>query len=93
MYNAGGSGEANALTDSPLYSTDPNWSPDGTKIVFAGSSMPTAMDVYVMNSDGSGLCQLTSNGETDYNPEWSPDGNQIAFDSIRDGITMFIDEC
>jgi hypothetical protein len=32
-----------------------------------------------MNSDGSGLVQLTDNGVDDVNPFWSPDGQYLAF--------------
>jgi Tol biopolymer transport system component len=32
-----------------------------------------------MNSDGSGLVQLTDNDVDDLNPFWSPDGRYLAF--------------
>jgi len=35
-------------------------------------------DICVINSDGSGLIQLTDDGVS-YRPEWSPDGSKIAF--------------
>ena len=38
-----------------------------------------------MNSDGSGVVQLTDNGAQDWWPSFSPDGTQIAFSSDRDG--------
>ena len=55
---------------------NPDWSPDGNKIVFDHSG------ICVMNSVGSGLTRLTNDG---YNPAWSPDGSKIAFESSRDG--------
>ena len=42
-------------------------------------------EVYVMNTDGSGLTRLTSNPAGDGSPAWSPDGTRIAFVSDRDG--------
>ena len=42
-------------------------------------------EIYTMNADGSGVTQLTSNGDDDKAPTWSPDGTKIAFGSIRDG--------
>jgi len=42
-------------------------------------------EIYVMNSDGSGVTRLTNNLAWDRWPAWSPDGARIAFDSDRDG--------
>ncbi|TAK15750.1 MAG: hypothetical protein EPO35_06710 [Acidobacteria bacterium] len=58
-------------------------SPDGTKIVFASARGGAGMDVYVVNRDGSGLRQLTTNPAIDNSPRWSPNGTQIAFVSDR----------
>lgn len=56
---------------------DPEWSPDGTRIAFSDST-----DVYVVNSDGSNLVNLTADaaepGKSDH-PSWSPDGSKLAF--------------
>jgi TolB protein len=62
---------------------DPDWSPDGTKIAFMSGNANQPIDVYAVNSDGSGVTQLTSGG-LNYYPNWSPDGHQIAFVSARD---------
>lgn len=42
-------------------------------------------EIYVMNSDGSGVVNLTNNTANDYRPTWSPDGKFIAFYTDRDG--------
>ena len=42
-------------------------------------------EIYLMDTDGSNVEQLTSNGDTDEYPCWSPDGEFIAFVSRRDG--------
>ncbi len=42
-------------------------------------------EIYVMNADGSGQTNLTSNGAQDIYPAWSSDGTKIAFTSSRDG--------
>ena len=37
-----------------------------------------------MNTDGSGIVQLTHDEGVDARPAWSPDGRSIAFHSTRD---------
>ena len=56
------------------------WSPDGSKIAFSDFS-----DIYVMNTDGSNVIQLTDHPAKDRAPTWSADGTQIAFQTDRDG--------
>ena len=42
-------------------------------------------EIYLMNTDGSGLSRLTDNPADDTYPGWSPDGNRLSFMSNRDG--------
>ena len=49
---------------------------------FAG---PFQADVYSLNSDDTGLLQLTDDAAVDRDVAWSPDGRRIAFASDRDG--------
>jgi Tol biopolymer transport system component len=65
----------------------PDFSPDGTKIVF--NSRPagaTDFDLFVVNPDGTGLVQLTTGPANEVNPAWSPDGNRIVFTSDSTGV-------
>jgi hypothetical protein len=51
--------------------TDPVWSPDGKKIVFRRTT-PGAGDggdLYTINADGSGLTQVTHDGDVEF-PDW-----------------------
>jgi len=66
-----------------------DWSPDGSKIVFA--SIPQggdfyAYDLFVINTDGSGLARLTQGSGADISPAWSPDGSRIVFESVPQGL-------
>jgi Tol biopolymer transport system component len=55
---------------------------DNGRIAFV-SDRDGDFEIYTMNSDGSGVLQLTSDPADDFNPNWSPDGNKIAFASNR----------
>ncbi len=59
----------------------PDWSPDGSKIVFDSFTQEGAHDIFTVNADGSDLTDLTNlaPGTDQYDAAWSPDGTQIAF--------------
>ncbi|MDE0288570.1 MAG: hypothetical protein OXM88_08315, partial [bacterium] len=61
------------------YGELPQWSPDGTQIVYNIDNHLTDLDggVWVMNTDGTNQRQLTN--DDGRNPQWSPDGTQITF--------------
>ena len=66
-------------------------SPDGSKIVFSAPHFgpPQSSNVYVVNTDGTGLRQLTHSTGGKINNganSWSPDGRKISFVSNRDGV-------
>lgn len=64
--------------------TSPVWSPDGRKIAFV-SQRDGNRDIYVMDTDGQNVANLTRHPADDWMPAWSPDGRQLAFASFRDG--------
>ena len=42
---------------------------------------PGALEIFVMNADGSDLKQVTSNGAANFGPFWHPDGEHIIYSS------------
>jgi Tol biopolymer transport system component len=82
------------ITNEQDGACQPDWSPDGTKIVYV-SPCKQKQDIY----QGSSLylidvgetavensrTALTANLGGDFEPAWCPTGNRIAFTSMRDG--------
>ncbi|HEX9076431.1 MAG TPA: LpqB family beta-propeller domain-containing protein, partial [Anaerolineae bacterium] len=60
--------------------TEPQWSPDGARIVFVRGHA-----LWVMNADGTEARPLTDHPAGNGSPRWSPDGARIAFISRRRG--------
>jgi Tol biopolymer transport system component len=97
VMNADGTNPITITTSSSFSSVnmDPTWSPDGQKIAFISDrNGARRLEIFVVNVDGTGLTQLTTNVQlgadgqgpvygNDFEPSWSPDGSKIAFSSNR----------
>ncbi|MFQ5741124.1 MAG: S9 family peptidase [Acidobacteriota bacterium] len=73
--------------------SDPQVSPQGTRIVFVLSTTDLKAnrgrtDLWLIGADGSGLHRLTTHQASDFNPRWSPDGQRIWFLSTRSGSSQ-----
>ncbi|MDY6889897.1 MAG: protease, partial [Pseudomonadota bacterium] len=85
-------GESKRLTDHIGFETFPKFSPDGKRIAFS-AEYNGSRQVYVINSDGSGLKQLTyyndvgpmpPRGGFDYRVlDWTADGKNVVFRANR----------
>lgn len=85
------------------YYNDPYFSPDGQQIVFRGAEKKFKKDngfideLYIINTDGSDIRQLTHYPESDtlakwweYHagpPFWEPNRNVITYNSVQDGYS------
>ncbi|MGB6666788.1 MAG: S9 family peptidase [Candidatus Acidiferrum sp.] len=79
-------GEAKQITEGQDWEdTDPQWSPDGTRIAFVsdrtGKSYDDShnADVWTIPAAGGALTKISDHAFEDENPRWSPDGKQILF--------------
>lgn len=79
-----GTGAVNLTPNSPGNDGSPSFSGDGRRIAFR-SGRPGNYNIYVMNSDGTGVKRLTHGQSHDNFPAFSPLNDEIAFSSDRDG--------
>jgi hypothetical protein len=80
LMKADGS-NARKLTDSER-DMAPAWSPTGRKIAFSSFGKDrNYRQIFIMDSDGGNLKQLTTSEFHKNNPCWSPDGKQICYEA------------
>ena len=77
------------IPNDPDAQSDPNWSPDGSKIVFAGRVDTESSVIRVLDLTSHEISNLPAS-QGYYSPRWSPDGRYIAAMSAKtDGIFLF----
>jgi dipeptidyl aminopeptidase/acylaminoacyl peptidase len=103
VVNRDGTGRR-TIVSPELGALSARWSPLGNVIAFtsghlgnrhtpAGPELLDAPQVWLVNSDGSNLRQLTdgAEGSTAVTPVWSPDGSELLFQRKRDdAVTLWI---
>jgi Tol biopolymer transport system component len=66
-------GEASAVQLTRCGAWEPDWSPDGSTIVFAGGS------IFTVPAGGGDVTLLSGSSGVDWYPRYSPDGTEIVF--------------
>jgi dipeptidyl aminopeptidase/acylaminoacyl peptidase len=79
-------GSAKQITSGDDWNdTDPQWSPDSTRIAFVSDRTGKEYDeghnkdVWVIPADGGSLTKISDHEFEDTQPRWSPDGRELAF--------------
>lgn len=74
------------LTFAGWWNAMPAWSPDSSKIAFAGFDKDiNRFDLFIMNNDGTKMERLTLNAGDNKSPSFSPNGQMLVFHSSRVG--------
>ena len=75
------------LREETLYRTRPQWSPDGTRILYSSHRGSQYSNLYVLPVKGGEPYQLTFGDWDRFDPRWSPDGEWVAYVSNRRGLS------
>jgi Tol biopolymer transport system component len=82
IIRSDGTGPPRRLTDDIHRDRGPHFSPDGKQVAFY-SDRVGKFEMWMINTDGSGLRQITqSTRQAVYNPAWSPDGTRLAYSNM-----------
>lgn len=82
-------GEATRITEESAF--EPEWSPDGTRILFTTFRGEFGDNIWATNPDGSDQENLVPSPDNDFHATWSPDGSRVMYESVSgDAVTIRI---
>src|ERR1051325_9153593 len=75
------------------FTSDPQMSPDGKKILYVRQFADIMSDrnlsnIWVIDADGTNNRAVTTGRRSDSSPRWSPDGSRILYISDQDGTSQ-----
>jgi dipeptidyl aminopeptidase/acylaminoacyl peptidase len=86
--------EERRVTEGNFTVSDPQWSPDGTRISYTTRPTPKADDgdldnIWILTVASGEKKEVTNNNASSQNARWSPDGKWIAYNcSERGGVSI-----
>ena len=84
----GGQGKAMVIRrEETLYRTRPDWSPDGTRIIYSSHLGGQFNHLFVLPVSGGEPYKMTFGDWDHFHPRWSPDGRRIVYVSNQHGLT------
>lgn len=82
-----GGGALRQLTHDVYDDRDPDFSPDGTRLVFSSDrtawGTEGAFNLFTLDLASGAVRHVTAGPQVDKSPRWSPDGDRLAFVSAR----------
>jgi len=84
LLNMNNPSDEKVIASRRFHDSDPAFSPDGKRLAFIATSDGNR-EIYLMNSDGSGLFRLTHTKAEETRPQFSKDGHSLFFAANRNG--------
>lgn len=84
-------GDVQWITDNELTDSAPDWSPDGTRVIWSSGNYENSQ-IMLYNVDTGETSALTHDNHINRFPLWSPDGTRIAYESspVDSGTQIYL---
>jgi Tol biopolymer transport system component len=79
VMNTNGGGLRKLTQERRVANVDPQWSPDGRRLLFLRARGPYApYEIYVMNADGTGVANISKHPASETGPTWAWTGRRTS---------------